>query len=118
VIQRITIPNWRPVRDNQLVGVHWTKRKRLKDGDAEFVATYARQADTAPATGKRRVSLEIVLVGRQQETDPWAYLKSLLDALVKCKLLVDDSSEYVEWGGTTYTRGSEPSTTIILKDIV
>ena len=116
MIQRITIPNWRPTRDNDLVGVHWTKRKKLKDSDAAFVATYARQAEITPANGKRRVSLEIALTGHQKETDPWAYLKSLMDALVACNLLVDDDDAHVEWGGTIYTRGSEPSTTIVLED--
>lgn len=121
MIHKITIPNWRPVRDNQIAGgIHWSKRKKLKDGDAQMVAVYARQADAPHALGKRRVSLEIVLTGRQQETDPLAYCKSLFDALVKCRMLIDDSAQFVVWGGTTYTRASRGvrgSTTIVLEDM-
>jgi hypothetical protein len=63
------------------------------------------------------VSLEIVLTGRQQRTDPFSYAKSLNDALVRCGMLVDDSSEFVEWGGTVYSRGKEGSTTIVLEEL-
>lgn len=118
MIHRIMIPNWRPVPDNQIAGgIHWTKRSRLKKGDKDMVAAYAHLADVPHARGKRRVSLEIVLTGRQQETDPMSYCKSLLDALVACRLLVNDTTEFVEWVPPTYSRGAVGSTTIVLEDL-
>jgi hypothetical protein len=118
MIYRITIPKWRPTRDNQLSGgSHWAKKNRLKKTDKDFVATYAMRLGIPPATGKRRVSLEITLSGRQKETDPWAYCKSLLDALVACRMLVDDSARFVEFVPATYTRGDDGGTVIVLEDL-
>lgn len=114
----VTIPGWRPTPDNKIAGgTHWATRKRLKDADAEMVAAYCTLADVPRATGKRRVQLQVVLVGRQKETDPLAYAKSLLDALVKCGRLVDDTSEYVEWVPPAYKRGAEASCTILLTEV-
>ncbi len=114
---RLEIAAWRPFTDNQLINCHWRTKHKRKDSDKEFVACYAHLQRIPKATGKRRVSLEIVLVGRQKETDPWAYLKSLNDSLVSCGLLVDDTARYVEFGGTVYSRGKEAMTTIILSDL-
>lgn len=115
---RVTIPNWRPCPDNKLAGgIHWAVRAKRKRQDADMVAVYCW--DRAPkATGKRRVRLEIVLSGRQKQVDPLAYCKSLFDALVKCGMLVDDSIEWVEFGGVTFTRGEKTSTTIILEELL
>lgn len=89
----------------------------MKDTDADMVAVYCRISEVPQATGKRRVQLKIVLVGRQQKTDPLAYAKSLLDALVKCGQLVDDTDEYVEWVPPVYERGTEASCTIVLTEV-
>lgn len=117
MIQRLTIPNWRPTPDNKLSHTHWAVAKRRKDIDKAMVATYAKKADMCPATGRRRVQLEIVLTGRQKETDPYAYSKSCLDALVACGLLVNDTSEFVMWIPPTYERGERGETTIVLTDL-
>lgn len=117
MIHRIKIPDWRPTRDNELLNCHWRIKHKRKTDDAAMVMMYAIVANVMPATGKRRVSLEIVLKGRQKTTDEWAYHKSLMDALVKCRMLVDDSPQFVAWGGTTYSRGGEAGTTIILEDM-
>lgn len=115
---RVVIPDWRPWPDNKLAGgIHWATRKDRKGRDKNMVAAYARIAGTPKATGKRRVQLEIVLSGRQKKTDPMAYAKSLLDSLVHCGLLVDDTTEYVEWIPPVYRRGDETVTTIVLTDI-
>ena len=82
-----------------------------------MVAAYAKLADIHPAVGKRRVSLEITLVGRQRKTDPMAHAKSLLDSLVRCRMLIDDCAEFMEWGGVTWDRGSEGKTVIVLEDL-
>lgn len=116
MIHRITIDNWRPARDNQLMECHWRMKHKLKKADAEMIGTYAKLYDVPPAQGRRLVSLEIVLSGRQKKTDPHAYNKSLMDALKICKLLVDDSETYMLWGGLTYSNGP-PQTTIVLEDL-
>ena len=60
-IHRLTIPNWRPARTNELIYRHWARARRRKKADAEMVGGYALAAGLQPATGKRRVSLEITL---------------------------------------------------------
>ncbi len=115
---RIIIPRWRPWPDNKLAGgIHWAVRKKRKDMDKSMVAVYADMSGTPKATGKRRVQLEIILTGRQKMTDPMAYAKSLLDALVHCGLLIDDTGEWVEWIPPVYTRGDVGVTTIVLEDL-
>jgi len=118
MIHRIRILNWRPWPDNKLSGgTHWAVRRKRKAHDAQVVSIYAWEAGTPHALGPRRVQLEIVLTGRQKQVDPLAYAKSLLDALVKCRLLIDDSPGLVEWVAPTYTRGELASTTIVLTDL-
>ena len=112
----ITIPNWRPSRDNELEQGHWRTKHKLKSADATMIATYAKAADIPKATGKRRVSLQITLGYRQRKADPLAYCKSLLDALKRCGMLIDDSGKFMEWGGCEYNRNGEARTTIILDE--
>lgn len=113
----ITVPAWRPARDNELEQSHWRVKHRLKSADAAIVAAYAVQAGIPQATGKRRVSLEIVLGKGQRKADPLAHAKSLLDALKRCGQLVDDSGRWMEWGTVKYSRGGDARTTIILEEI-
>ena len=120
VIHRIFIPNWRPVLDNVLTRGNRFGVNKLKQADRKMIAAYAAADGTPKATGKRLVTLEITLTGRQQEADPMAYCKSLLDGLVKCGLLIDDTAEFCEWEPPTYQRaerGEEASTTIVLTPI-
>lgn len=117
LIHRIEIPGWRPFTDNQLINCHWTTKAKRKKSDKEFIACYAALQRTPNALGKRKVSLEIVLKGKQKKTDPLAYAKSLCDALVACHLLIDDSEEFMVWGGVTYSRGKEAMTTIVLEEM-
>ena len=90
----IQIPNWRPATLNSLMNVHWGKVKKLKDADKAMVATYGR--NIPKATGKRRVTFSILTPKGMRKVDPDSILKSGLDALVCCGLLVDDSDKYVE----------------------
>lgn len=117
MIYRVEIPKWRPTRDNELVYKHWASARRRKMDDADMIGTYVKSAGIPRALCKRRVSLEITLAGRQKQTDPFAYCKSLFDALVKCGMLVDDNANLVEWGGTTYSRGDVGKTVIVLEDV-
>ncbi len=117
MIHRFTIPAWRPARLNELLSGSWHQAARRKKSDRVFIATYAQQAGIPHATGKRRVSLEITLKGRQQQVDPDGYWKSLLDALVHARMLIDDRSEFCELGSVTYSRNGEARTTIVLEEI-
>ena len=113
------IPQWKPVLLNQLLYKHRHVVRGLKQKDQELIARYFRHYDVPPATGKRRVSLRIILKPRGQSGDydgPW---KVLLDGLVKCGALIDDSPEHVQLGNIEYERGTAENwgTWIILEDI-
>ena len=117
MIHKITIHNWRPAAINTLMRSHWSTPGKLKKADANMIAAYAMIDSIPKATGKRRVSLEITLTGRQRQVDPDAYQKSTLDGLVKCGMLLDDNAASVEWGCVWYIRIGEAGTTIILTDM-
>jgi Holliday junction resolvase RusA-like endonuclease len=117
MIYQLVIPGWHPVRLNQLLHVHYHKANRMKKTDRELIGFYAKQAGIPPATGKRRVSLRIVLVPRQRGGDPDAYWKSLLDALVHAGLLLDDNAKGVELGPVSFVRAAKKTTVITLKDL-
>ncbi len=112
----ITIPDWHPAKLNELLG-DWRKRERLKKGDRFLVAYYCREQNLPVALGRRRVSLLLTLKPRQRGGDPDAYWKSLLDALVICGCLRDDSRHGVELGEVRFERGPAASTTITLEDL-
>ena len=99
------IPHWHPTPLNRLFGSHWATASRMKKADAAIIAIYCRAIPKA--TGKRRLSVEIVLKPKQRRCDPDAYHKSLCDALVKAKCLVNDSSHYVELSPVQYERGTD-----------
>ena len=114
-VHRITIPRWHPATVNQLLR-SVKGRIRLKKTDRELIGWYARCARITRATGRRRVSLEITLGPRQRASDPDAYWKSLLDALVQAGLLIDDTRQHVELGSVEFNRGPEHQTVILLED--
>lgn len=111
------IPGWRSATVNQLMRRTVQVRCRLARIDREIVAYYARKQSIPKATGKRRVALEIVLTGRQQESDADAPWKSTLDSLVSCGLLRGDKVQDVELGGVRYSRGGEAGTRVVLTDV-
>jgi len=113
----LTISGWMPTSDNKFTG-HWSRRHRLKRVDQQQVAVEARLQGIPPATGKRRVS--IVATSDQHSgrlPDPTNLLKSLLDALVRCRLLVDDSDDGCEVMPPQVRRGQERQTVIVLEDV-
>ena len=69
------------------------------------------------ATTKRRVDLHITLGPRQREGDDDNWWKSVLDALVHAKMLIDDNRRWCEYGTPTFDRGPEKATVITLTDI-
>jgi Holliday junction resolvase RusA-like endonuclease len=113
----LTVDGWHPARLNQLMHCHWSARGRLKRADRQIVGLYARVARIPPATGKRRVSIEVILAPRQRAADPDAYWKSLLDGLVHAGLLLDDNRQSVELGSVTFRRGKEKATVVVLEDM-
>jgi hypothetical protein len=50
----LTIPDWRPVSLNWLLGCHWGTRSRLKRRDRDLVAAYALALGIPVAQGRRR----------------------------------------------------------------
>ena len=113
----LTVDGWHPYRLNQLIGVHWGTRSKRKRIDRAAVALAARIASVPPATGKRCVSLLLTMAPRQRRPDPDALWKSLLDALVRCGLLVDDGAAWCELGPVTFDRGPRRRTVVVLEDL-
>lgn len=114
---QLLIDQWHPQRVNTLLGRHWAARNRLKRADYQMVACYAVALGIPRATGKRRVSLEITLAGPGRPPDGDSYWKVVLDSLVACGLLCDDSPKWAELGPVTFSRGKERCTVITLEDI-
>jgi Holliday junction resolvase RusA-like endonuclease len=64
------------------------------------------------------VSLQIILPPRERRCDPDAYWKSTLDALVHAKMLINDSSVWVELGSVDFDRTSgNRATRILLEEL-
>lgn len=113
-IYRMEIPGWAPTLDNQLRGNVMAVHLRKK-ADVEQVARAKLVYGVPKATGPRRVSVEIS--GRYgRKPDPLAPFKSLLDALTRCGLLVDDDTRYCVPEPARYVRGPK-GTVIILEDL-
>src|SRR5262249_43659142 len=87
----LVIPKWRPPLANQWRGRHWNIAHRLRKQSTQLLGVYVLKQRVPKATGRRRVSVEIVLAPRQRQPDRDAFDKLLLDALVGAGLLLDDS---------------------------
>lgn len=108
MIQSLRIENWHPARLNQFMGRHWSGGHKLKKLDREvlFLAT-GPTCKYNQYEGRRRVSLHLILKPGQRSGDPDAYWKSLLDALVACHALRNDSNRYCELGPVTFGRAKK-----------
>lgn len=113
----IEIPNWHPAPLNQLLGGHWARAARRKKTDRRMIEAYCYLAQVPRATGKRRLSLTIVLAPGQRACDPDAYHKALLDGLVHCGALRNDSHRWVELAPVQFERGKNKTTRIVLEDV-
>lgn len=113
---RIEVPGWWPALLNQFLYKHWSVRSRMKRQDRKTIALAVLIAGTPKATGKRRVTLTLVLGPRQRRCDGDAPWKSLLDGLAKCGALVDDNTDWVEMAALRFAKG-EKATIIELEDI-
>lgn len=109
------IPNWEPTPVNKLYDHHWASRRKHKQSDAEIVAHYGR--GVPGAVRKRSVSLHVVFPPGKRMPDVDAYAKSLLDSLVGCGILVNDSSAWCVLEPVGYSRGQELTTFITVEDV-
>lgn len=92
-----------PMSMNQRERVSYWTRKRELDQTASALHYLAVEAGIPPATGRREVTVTIHKSMRSRRADDPANrdsrAKAPLDALVRCGLLVDDSDEWLAWGG-------------------
>lgn len=119
-MQAFWMPGWHPARLNSLLGKHWGGRSAAKKADYEQIGRAAVVYGLRPATGPRRVDLFILLAPGQRAADPDAYWKSLLDALVRRGLLMNDSRRWCVLGKVEYARSTEHGrfgTMVILEDM-
>jgi hypothetical protein len=101
---------------NQLLAGRWQSAK-LKKADKELIGLACLEVDMVPATGKRRVSIHVILGPHQRGGDPDCWHKSLSDALVHAGALKDDNRQGCEHGPVTYERGPKRGMRITLEDI-
>lgn len=83
------------------------------------IACYANAIPKA--TGKRRVEWTVTQRHRQHgggnAVDPDAIAKVLLDGLVRCGRLVDDSAKWCELGTPRVVRGERDSVQVVLTEM-
>jgi Holliday junction resolvase RusA-like endonuclease len=116
--REIVISGWRPHTLNQLMRVHWSKRRKAKASDAMVIAAELHRAGMPKAECPRE--LEVVwVVGPHpdQAPDPDNIWKSLLDALVSCGALVDDCRHFCRLRYLRFERSDAKGIKIRLKDV-
>jgi len=114
--QTLHLYGYHPPTINKLLECRWSAAK-LKKACVNVMWQSCLEQKLVKATGKRMVSIIITTAKRGRRCDPDAYYKSTLDALVKCNMLVDDSSQWCDFSSTMITAGEKNLTTIILTDI-
>lgn len=115
--QVLLIPDWIPTRLNSLINLPWQQSYKVKKVDAQTIHLYARMRGIRKAASRRRVSLKLYGWRRGRMGDPDGYWKSLLDGLVQCGLLIDDSQKWCEQGSIVLTRSERTQTEITLEDL-
>jgi hypothetical protein len=86
----------------------------MAESDKDIVGFHAKMAGLPRAERPRRVGAVITKPGRLADVD--AYYKSLLDCLVACCLLIDDSPAWCELAPWKIERGPR-QTVVTLEDI-
>jgi len=97
------IPGWIPTSLNKLSG-HWAERGRKKKAERNLLAAIVAVQRVGEAKGRRRIDLHLVLPTGKRSPDPDNLWKSVLDALVHAKILIDDNPTWREQGVVTYAR--------------
>jgi hypothetical protein len=115
--QILYLPDYSPISLNKLLKMHWAEQGRVKKGDKQIVSHYAGEQMLKPAIGKRRVSLFVTLAKGGKRMDEDNIFKVLLDSLVACGLLKNDSPNWVERGKVTWAKGETRETFVLLEDV-
>lgn len=110
----IDIPDWTPTSLNKLLGRNRFVIGKIKKKDYFTVYTALLTNAIPHAKTKRRVSITITFKKLVGDTDN--YNKSLRDALVKHRILVDDSTKWAEFAETVVLKGDKNWTTIVIED--
>lgn len=113
----LEIPGWMPCPLNTLIGCHWGTASKRKAKDVSVISDALTLYGVPEARVKRSVRLLVVLPKGKRATDPDSLFKSLCDALVRCKALVNDSSRWVEIEQPRFARGEELTTFLTLEDM-
>ena len=113
----VEIPDWTPPPLNKLMRMHWGVAARHKRAVYGLIDVMLWKHRVPRAEGRRRVSVAVTVAGRSGIPDADGILKLLLDGLVRCGALVDDSAKWCELGAVTVDRGPARSTRITLEDI-
>lgn len=112
----ITLPIL-PMAMNERERVSFWKRKRELDEVAAQIGWSSLEQRIPAATGRRFVQITIHKSKRSRVKDDPANLptraKSILDALVRNQLLIDDNHAHLEWGGVTEGAKSDHKHTVI-----
>lgn len=101
---------------------HWRTRSRELEQITTATKYLAFEAGIPPARTKRRVVVTIHKSTRSRVTDDPSNrdsrAKSVLDAMVHCGLLIDDSDKWLEWGGVKEgARMPQVCTVVTIQDV-
>jgi hypothetical protein len=116
-VYTLTLPDWRPPSKNELFRGTLRERMRLQEKAAELVGNYAHVQGIPKATGPRKVNVRFTYPRGARFHDADAFYPSLLDCLVACHLLVDDSPKWVRIGLWAFQEGHSQQTVIRLRDL-
>lgn len=111
----VRVSGWRPPSLNELMRGSIARRIALGKSSRQTIADACNGLPRA--IGKRCVSLMIEWPSGQRRHDPDAFWKALGDGLTDARQLVNDSYEWVRWGGVLYARADTLATTIFIEEI-
>lgn len=115
-VWRLVIPDWNPPSVNRLLSAHWARRGRLKTAVADLIWMAARESGITRATGRRRVSVEVIVTNLSHAPDPDNVWKALNDGLKRNGILVDDKAEYCVLGPAIPVKGDRKATIITIEE--
>lgn len=122
-IYEIVIPDFLPTSLNKLLRMHWSKRLKVQQSEWDLIAYYCAGSDNNPGIRRalapdrrRRVHLQFEHTGKRPP-DPDNLLKTVIDGLVKCGRLVDDSQKWLDLETPTVVRGPRRRTVILMEDV-
>lgn len=111
------IPRWHPPSLNSVRNRPWHAEYRAKRNMRDLLAAYFIMAGGEFATGKRRVSLTLVMGKGQRRCDRSNLTKLLNDAMKAARIIKDDGPKWLEESEIQYTRGAEWGTRIVVEDL-